>query len=54
MTEKQIKEAVRLAKKFDKDIENMTPRDMDKLCHYIPMMAKELEKRNPQVTGIGG
>jgi len=46
MTEKQIKEAVRLAKKFDKDIEGMTSQDIGKLCHYIPMMAKELQERS--------
>ena len=48
MTDKQIKEAVRLAKKFDKDIENMTPGEMDKLCRYIPMMGKELEGRSAE------
>ena len=48
MTQEQIKEAVRLAKKFDKDIKNMTSRDMDKLCHYIPMMAKELQERSAE------
>jgi len=48
MTDKQIKEAVRLAKKFDKDIEGMTTSDIDKLCHYIPMMAKELEGRSAE------
>jgi len=48
MTDKQIKEAARLAKKFDKDIENMTPGEMDKLCRYIPMMGKELEGRSAE------
>ena len=48
MTAIQINEAAQLAKKFDKDIENMTPRDMDKLCHYIPMMGKELEGRSAE------
>ena len=48
MTDKQIKEAVRLAKKFDKDVKGMTRSEMDKLCHYIPMMGKELEERSAE------